>query len=81
MRRSPAPSPRLPKTSVAAKAVLAIAAAARQTRSTSQAPPARTKHCSAESTLSAAMRARPTGSVDAIGRTTTGRNRSETASP
>eukprot|EP00969_Alexandrium_andersonii_P043418 1903758-Alexandrium_andersonii.AAC.1 len=67
MRRSPAPSPRLPQTSVAMKAALAIAAAARQTRSTSHAPPAMTKHCSAESTLSAVMRARPTGSAGAIG--------------
>eukprot|EP00969_Alexandrium_andersonii_P049120 2155481-Alexandrium_andersonii.AAC.1 len=60
MRRSPVPSPMSPTTSVAAKAVLATAEAARQIRSTPQAPPVRTKQCAAESTLSAVTRARPT---------------------
>eukprot|EP00969_Alexandrium_andersonii_P325003 14360510-Alexandrium_andersonii.AAC.1 len=68
-------------TSMAAEAVLATAEAARQIRSTSQAPPVKTKQCSAESTLSAATRAQPTGSTEATVRTTTGRNHSETAAP
>eukprot|EP00969_Alexandrium_andersonii_P304440 13457441-Alexandrium_andersonii.AAC.1 len=61
MSRSPAPSPRSPETSDAAKAVLARAEAARRTRSTSHAPPVSTKHCSAVPTISAVTRARPTG--------------------
>eukprot|EP00969_Alexandrium_andersonii_P094812 4188084-Alexandrium_andersonii.AAC.1 len=81
MRRSPVPSPTSPTTSVAAKAVLTTAEAERQIRSTSHAPPVRTKQCSAEPTLRAATRARPTGSTEAIRRTTTGRNHSETAVP
>eukprot|EP00969_Alexandrium_andersonii_P119841 5298455-Alexandrium_andersonii.AAC.1 len=68
-----------PRTSEAAKAVLATAEAARPIRPTSRAPPVRTKQCSAESTLRAVMRARPTGSTEAMGRSTTGRNHSETA--
>eukprot|EP00969_Alexandrium_andersonii_P156879 6935319-Alexandrium_andersonii.AAC.1 len=78
MRRSPAPSPRLPNASVAVKAALARAVAARPIRSMSQAPPAKTKHCSAESTLSAVTRARPTGSTETTGLKTTGRNHSVT---
>eukprot|EP00969_Alexandrium_andersonii_P170529 7539414-Alexandrium_andersonii.AAC.1 len=60
MRRLPAPSPMSSTTSVAAKAALATAEAARQIRSTSQAPPIKTEQCPAESTLSAVARARPT---------------------
>eukprot|EP00969_Alexandrium_andersonii_P051853 2277533-Alexandrium_andersonii.AAC.1 len=78
MRRPPAPSPKSPQTSIAAKAARTMAAAARRTRWTPRAPPVSTKHCSAVSTSSAATRARPTGSSDATGRNTTGRYHSVT---
>eukprot|EP00969_Alexandrium_andersonii_P133396 5899091-Alexandrium_andersonii.AAC.1 len=64
MRRSPVPSPKPPQTFVAAQAALAVAAAARRTRSMPHAPPVSAKHCSAVPTSSAVMRARPTGASD-----------------